>query len=304
MYIYTIREGYAKVKNNTKTYLAAGITTLVMIGGIVAPTLAVKPAVTPAAAPKATGSIGWINSGAQAYDEFNAQMTSTTCTTKWDVTGVWKLNYALTDGGYDSNLYDVTLSQAGSTLSGIGQYPSPGPYAYAWTVNGSISGNTVNLTDTYTLGAIGTTMHMNGTIAPNGTMTGTWNDDYTVEGRTGTWVSTLGAAVQVADSGCTGKGNFTYSDSNGINYVMDVKYVNVKDKDTWFAGPTTSGNFGIGTWILIRVTDNGEPGVGNDQIWGEAVANETVAKNSVAGMVNPAGGPFTLTSGNLQVHKN
>lgn len=117
-------------------------------------------------------------------------------TQSWDISGSWKIDFAVDGGPYDSNLYDLTLSQAGGALTGIGRYPSPGPYAYGWNVAGSISGDTFTLTDTYTLGANGTVMHMSGTVAPDGTISGRWDDNY-AGGRTGTWITNSGKAVPI-----------------------------------------------------------------------------------------------------------
>lgn len=253
------------------------------------------------AAPKATGGVGYTANGLQRYAEFNAIETTNTCSAAWDVTGTWKLDFALTGGSYDPSLYDLTLAQTGSTLTGLGQYPSPGPYAYAWTAAGTISGNSITLVDTYTLGAIGTTMNMTGTIASNGTLSGTWDDNYLGGTRTGTWVSTLGNATKVFGSGCTGKGVFNYSDANGNFYQVDVQYVNVSGNETWFAGPVVSGNVGAGNWLFAKVLDGGTPGSNGDQIWGSFVT-EAAAKAGVASMSAPVDGPFTITSGNLVVH--
>jgi hypothetical protein len=80
-------------------------------------------------------------------------------------------------------------------VTGSGGYPAGGPFVYAWTItSGTVAGNIINLTSDYTLGAIGTTMHMTGTIAPNGSMSGTWDDNYGGPTRTGTWATTSGAA--------------------------------------------------------------------------------------------------------------
>lgn len=136
-----------------------------------------------------------------------------TVTPNWDVTGSWKLDFSLDGVNYDPNLYDLTLTQTGSDLAGLGQYPSPGPYAYVWTAVGSISGSGVTLVDTYTLGAVGTIMNMSGTIAADGTMSGIWDDNYG-GGRTGTWKSVSGAAnitsvpdwgQQLSAASCVGK---------------------------------------------------------------------------------------------------
>ncbi len=305
-YRYSVRGGVTKIKTNSKKYLATGIATTVLAAGVAVPALAAKPANVPAAAPKATGGIGWSNSGAQAYDDFNAIATSTSCTSKWDVSGNYNLAFNLHN---DATMYThaASLTQTGGSVSGSGYFPIVGPHQYEWTItSGSVTGNTITFTADYTFGADAvtplTTMIVNGTIASNGAMSGTWTDNYLGGSRSGEWSATAGTAKMVADTGCTGKGNFTYSDANGINYVMDVKYVNVSGNSSWFAGPTTSGNFGIGTWIFIKVTDNGEPGIGHDQIWGQVIASDAAAKNAVATMATPGGGPFTITSGNLQVH--
>lgn len=305
-YRYDVQTGLAKIKTNAKAYVSAGIASLVIVGGLVVPTFAAKPATVPAAAPKATGGIGWSNGGAQAYDEFNAQVTSATCSiATTNVTGDYTLAFNL-QGDPTQYVHKASLTQTGSSVGGTGGYPATGTTVYEWLISsGSVTGDQITFTANYTKGADAlvplTTMTVTGTIAPNGVMSGTWNDNYQGSPRNGEWVAASGLATNTPLTGCTGKGSFTYSDPT-YNYVMDVKYVNVSGTQTWFAGPTTSGNFGIGTWIFIKVADNGETGIGQDQIWGEAVASETVAKNGVANETNPAGGPFTITSGNLQVH--
>jgi len=57
-----------------------------------------------------------------------------------------------------------------------------------------------------------------------------------------------------------------------------------------------------------KVVDNGEPGVGVDEIWGEDLTqgeniNSSLAASSkVSNMADPQGGPFTINGGNIQVH--
>ena len=62
---------------------------------------------------------------------------------------------------------------------------------------GNVVGNTLNLTwvyDTGVEGVPGVTHNMTGTIAPDGSISGTWNDNYHGVTRTGTFTAT-GAAV-------------------------------------------------------------------------------------------------------------
>ena len=110
----------------------------------------------------------------------------------WDVTGNWVVSFEYL-GGYYS--HDMVLTQDGlGNITGSGGYPAGGPYSFAWTItSGSISGSNTSLTMDYTVGAVGTTMHMTGTVADNGTMSGNWDDNYGGI-RTGTWSTTSGAA--------------------------------------------------------------------------------------------------------------
>lgn len=121
----------------------------------------------------------------------------------WDVTGSYDIGFQLTA---DPTVYthDADLTQSGSAVDGVGGYPAGGPYAYEWDVtSGTVSGNTITLTVTYTVGAPGTIMNMTGTIAPNGSMSGTWDDNFG-GARTGTWQTSSGAAKISVPSECDG----------------------------------------------------------------------------------------------------
>lgn len=99
----------------------------------------------------------------------------------------------------------MTLTQDGTgNITGVGGgYPAAGAYVYTWVIDsGTVSGNTINLTAHYTASADAVTpltvMHMTGTIAPGGTMSGTWDDNYQGGARAGTWASTSGVAAPIA----------------------------------------------------------------------------------------------------------
>lgn len=126
--------------------------------------------------------------------------------TGWDVSGNWQVAFDYLGTPYT---HDMTLAQVMSTgaVSGSGGYPAGGPYAYAWSITaGSVSGNAIDLTADYTLGAVGTTMHMHGTIAADGSMSGTWDDNYLGGTRTGTWSTASGSAAKThtGDAGWPG----------------------------------------------------------------------------------------------------
>ncbi len=111
----------------------------------------------------------------------------------WDVTGNYNIGFQLT-GDPTVYTHDAQLTQTGSSVDGVGGHPAGGPHVYEWDVtSGTVSGNTINLTVAYTMGAPGTIMNMTGTIAPNGTMSGTWTDNFGGP-RSGTWQTTSGDA--------------------------------------------------------------------------------------------------------------
>lgn len=112
----------------------------------------------------------------------------------WNVTGNYELTFVLT-GDNTPYTHHATLTQTGSTVTGDGGYPATGVDTYHWNVtSGTQSGNTLNLTALYDLGATGTVMHLNGTIASDGTVSGTWDDNFGGP-RTGTWTLTKGVSV-------------------------------------------------------------------------------------------------------------
>jgi hypothetical protein len=110
------------------------------------------------------------------------------------------------------------------------------------------------------------------------------------------------------------KGSLIYTDAN-VTYTMDVQYLKVEDETAWFAGQVTSltvtginPGVDLGDWVLYKVVDKGEPGIGADQIWGENLTkgehiddSSMVLPRLLTGP-DPLGGPFFLNGGNIQVH--
>ncbi len=271
--------------------ISASIAMLVtLFGSFVAPALA-------ASNPKATGSVGYTALGLQRYITFDAHQKTTNCVTHWDVTGNYDIGFVLDN---DSTVYthDATFTQTGSSLTGSGGYPAGGPHTYAWDVTaGNVTGNTITLTVVYNSGAIGTTMHMTGTIANNGTMSGTWDDNFGGS-RTGTWSTSSGAATETFVS-CEGKGNLTYTDVNGDWYYVKVNCALVNDTDAVFSGQVLyASNPGwINLWLVAKVHDGGTPGKKGDTVSGDFVNSDPQCNQA-----SISNGPFDVTSGNLVVH--
>lgn len=253
---------------------------------------------------KATGNyIFTAYTNVQRASNFSVEQTNGTCDAGWNLAGSKQITFTL-GGNYT---HDVTFSQNGTILSGSGGYPAGGPHIYEWAItSGSVVGTAVNFTANYTLGADAliplTTMHVTGTISTlDGSMSGTWDDNYQGGLRNGTWSSQAGTAVNnIFGSGCDGKGIFNYGDGAGNAYMVKVKYVKVSGNTVWFAGPVT-GTPGMGPWLFAKAQDIQNPfGSNKDIVWGSFMT-ESQAKNGVATMGNPPDGPFIILLGNIKV---
>ncbi len=121
----------------------------------------------------------------------------------WNVTGSYVINMDYLSTNY---AHDMSLTQDGSgNLTGGGGYPAGGPHTYTWVLTGgTVTGNAIEIYANYTSPADAVTpltvMHMLGTVAPNGTMSGTWSDDYQGGVRTGTWATATGTAVALTSN--------------------------------------------------------------------------------------------------------
>ncbi|KKP33036.1 MAG: hypothetical protein A2312_01245 [Candidatus Staskawiczbacteria bacterium RIFOXYB2_FULL_32_9] len=134
---------------------------------------------------------------------------------QYNVSGVYVVGLE-----YQSIIYphDMTLAQDGlGNLTGNGGSPASAN-TYLWTItSGTVYGNTINLTADYTATQDAvtplTTMTMTGTIAQNGTMSGTWSDNYQGGARSGTWSTTSGNATAL---GTLNAEDFGVMDASGV----------------------------------------------------------------------------------------
>ena len=151
----------------------------------------------------------------------------------WDVTGNYTASFNYQDAVFQTNnsTHDMLLSEDSfGNLTGKGGTPA-GTNAYTWVLtSGLVSGNDINFSAKYdnvaadaatltttnsvvdTDTAIAPTtsnttatdvttsltmMNVTGKIATDGTMSGTWSDNYKGGHREGTWATTTGAAKQI-----------------------------------------------------------------------------------------------------------
>jgi len=246
--------------------------------------------------PKATGSVGYTAySPLHRQANFDAHQNPLGCTGSWNLDGTYVLETKL-DG--DPTLYLSDMTVSGTTATG--GYPSGGPYGYTWTGStATASDSTVTIVVNY-IELPGYLLTLTGTIALDGTLSGTWVDN-AAGTRTGTWKSNSGAATPTI-VGCDGKGTFNYADANLNVYGANINCVLVESStnNAWFSGQVVSGNVGTGQWVFVKVHDGGTPGRIGDQIWGSFVGQDPCIL--VALKANPNDGAFAITSGNLVVH--
>jgi len=117
--------------------------------------------------------------------------------TTWDTTGAYVINieYLGTDYPHDMSL----VQDISDNLTGNGGSPA-GANNYTWVVtSGSVVNDTIDFFADYTATPDAvtpqTTMHVIGTIALDGTISGTWSDNYQEGVRAGTFSTVSGAAV-------------------------------------------------------------------------------------------------------------
>lgn len=274
--------------------------------------LVAAAAVVAAPAPKATGGYGYnIGDGVQRHLTFNAiQSTTNTCGVFWNVTGITTMSFTLApDLSTVVSTHEMILTQNGESVSGSGGYPTSGPpYQYFWHLaSGSVLGNTLSMTAVYdgAPDATGTIWHMTGTIAPNGSISGVWDDNYLGGFRSGTFVANSGAAgVATPYATYCGKGNAYYTDSQGSWYFMNVKAVSVSGNTAWYAAEIIASNLGFENlstnYLFVKVIDNGEPGIGHDVTSGDLMT-PSGALAAVAAHLTPTISAV-INEGNIQVH--
>lgn len=274
---------------------------LVFLVGVLAAAMTAAAAMA-APAPKATGDYGYSYGGVQRHLTFNAiQSTTNTCGTFWNVSGTAEFTFDLSGTPY---VHNATLTQNGQSVGGSGGYA--GLPANTWVVNSgsTVIGNSLELTWNYvtppelvTPTQIVMTMH--GTIAANGSISGTWS-------QTGGAAGTFAAPAETATATeiYCGKGTAYYTDENGLWYFMNVKAVSVDGTTAWYAAQVIASNFGFenaaANYLFVKVIDYGEPGIGFDVTSGD-VMTESAALAAVAGHGTPSASAV-INEGNIQVH--
>ncbi|HEU0085765.1 MAG TPA: hypothetical protein VFQ59_02300, partial [Candidatus Paceibacterota bacterium] len=149
--------------------------------------------------------------------------------TTWNTTGNYVINqnYLGTDYPQDLSL----VQDSSNNLTGNGGSPA-GSNVYTWTItSGTVVNDTIDFYADYTATPDAvtpqTTLHMTGTIAANGTISGTWSDNYQGGTRAGTFSTVSGAATTSSTQKVTTNPatsitstNATLNGTNGNNVAL------------------------------------------------------------------------------------
>ncbi len=117
----------------------------------------------------------------------------------WNTSGTYVIDMEYLGSMY---AHDMTLVQDGlGNLTGNGGSPA-GANVYTWVItSGTVAGDTIDFLADYTATPDAVTpqtvLHVLGTVAVGGTMSGTWEDNYQGGTRSGTWMTTTGTAVAI-----------------------------------------------------------------------------------------------------------
>ncbi len=110
------------------------------------------------------------------------------------ITGKYILSLNYLGTNHDHNMF--LIEDDWGNLTGLGGNPTTGTYIYEWEItSGKVSGNTIdfyaNLKSPPDALNPQTVMHIVGVTASNGTISGSWYDNYRGENRTGSFTATL-----------------------------------------------------------------------------------------------------------------
>ena len=195
-----------------------------------------------------TGAMEGLNSNS-TYTVFPAKNWSSSMT--WDVAGSYEINVEYLGNGYSETLI---LTQSGSIITGESLDTNP-PGSFFTVYDGSVVDDDIEIYANK--GSL--IVHMTGTIAFDGSMSGYWKDEYPGT-REGTWSTTEGkASREEVGNGYPGLfgglQSFTFTTDE---FGAGSWHINLKDED--FVEPDT---YNMSIWVnkpgaTILVSNNFE----------------------------------------------
>ena len=164
--------------------------------------------------------------------------------TGWNVSGNYVIDLECSGTHYSE---DLVLVQSGIDITG--QYLALVGGGSVWTIyEGSVVGSAIEFKAFFGSLTTRTALFL-GTIAPDGTISGTWADDFPYL-RSGTWESTTGAAAKT-HTGNTGWSGLFTSTIQPFTFTTDEYgskswHLNLRDED--FNGPNI---YHLSVWINV-----------------------------------------------------
>jgi len=170
----------------------------------------------------------------------------------WNVAGSYWVDVEYLGVDYPE---PMVLIQSGTSITGQLLGGPPSPYPMFTIVSGTVIGNEVNIYAT--LGSL--TVHMYGTIAADGSMSGNWHDEAPGT-RTGSWDTTSGNAVWTYN-GNTGWTGLFSSTVQPFTFTTDEFgsgswHLNLRNNDFPSLGTHTLSVWINGAGATILISDN------------------------------------------------
>lgn len=151
--------------------------------------------------------------------------------TNWNLTGTYTINFTLSGGGDYLHTMNVTsMNLATGDFSGTGQYNADP--SYTWNVNGNISGSNLTFHILYTGSNAGYTVDAIGTIASDGSMSGT----ATGPGQTFDWKTASGNAKHFRKCDCKRNGWRRFWGHKFKNQGQCISFFTKGNEMSWATG--------------------------------------------------------------------
>ena len=197
----------------------------------------------------------------------------------WNVGGTYPLVFDyLGDVVHSMTVTSIKpVSTTSTQFSGTGFWT--GDPARTWTINGVVSGSDISFDIVYTGNYTPYSLHADGTINPDGSMSGTSNETVTPNPEIPLlelpWTVPAGSVHEI------------------LSYSAPVTCATVSGKTAAFSYVIPTGSLFAGTPVQFTMTDGGSPG--RKDTWRQAT--------DLVGCDPGAGGThYTIVGGNLVVH--
>ncbi len=181
-----------------------------------------------------------------------ANIAFATVAPNWNTTGSYVVNMEYMGTQYP---HDLVLVQDGlGNLTGNGGSPAAAN-TYTWVLtSGTVAGDAIDFLADYTATADAvtplTTMHVMGVVAPDGTISGTWSDNYQGGVREGALSTVSGQAVLIPTPGPTITGQIGGTVTGGAS----AGTLSVTSIETTDSTAVADGTFANGWEYVFNIT--------------------------------------------------